>query len=305
MTVARLPLAYDIATRDGTLTKDAKIVNAYSETVGQTKHIVKRPGIATLSTLPATGGSSQGQGMFYYNNQLYVVVANVLYLVNANGTYTTLGTMTGNQLQCYFNQTLPVQQSSGNTVTGNYSYVTAGTYSLTIPSGVFVAYASLSGGGGGGGYSIFSGDGHGAGNGSSGGYYSSAAFLIPGGTGMTLTIVVGAGGAASTSSSINGVAGSSSSVYNGSTNIFTATGGGGGLGVVGDNAPGASGAAGVPNGVLGSYTSSWMVNRNTAGQGYDGKGQNGTGYGSGGLGGNSNGPAQSTAGQSGYVNITF
>jgi hypothetical protein len=84
---------------------------------------------------------------------------------------------------------------------------------------------------------------------------------------------------------------------------LVATGGNGGSGVSGDNNPGGNGlTAGSPNGSPGSNNASWMINRNTAGTGFNGTGQNGTGYGDGGLGGNCNGPVGAgSAGGDGYV----
>jgi hypothetical protein len=303
MTVARLPLAYDIATRDGTLTKDAKIVNAFSETVGQTKHIVKRPGINLLTTLPAFSGSSQGQGMFYYNNQLYVVVANVLYQVNSDGTYNTLGTMAGSQLQCYFNQSLPIPQASNNTVSGNYTFSVAGTYTLPVPTGVYIMFVSTYGAGGGGGQACSGGGDSGCGpGGGSGGYQVSQGMLVTPGT--SVTIVVGAGGAANTTNCGTGSTGGSSYVTYSSSNHFISTGGIGG-GSTATYGCKTGGVGGTPNGVQAPQACTDPHNQIGCIQGVGGN--NGTPYGMGGYGGSiyASQDLQPTNGKDGAVIITY
>lgn len=192
------------------------------------------------------------------------------------------------------------------------SYSIPGTYTYTVPAGVTQIVTTIVGAGGGGGGSVFSGDGHGAANGGSGGYYQNQVLTVV--PGETITIIVGAGGlGVSTGGGTQGGRGGTSSLSTSVSGLsYSATGGYGGNGVTGDNAPNntspANGSAGgSPNGVAGSYTASWMVNRNTSGQGYDGKGQNPTGYGSGGLGGNSAGGGAlggtGLVGGNGYVSL--
>jgi hypothetical protein len=171
---------------------------------------------------------------------------------------------------------------------GTQSYLASGAYSFVVPAGVTSLTATIVGGGGGGGGSVFSGDGHGAANGGSGGKYQGITIAVT--PGETLTLNVGAGGTGATSNNTGGT-GQKSNVLRDFTVLFLATGGGGGAGVFGDNVPSFGGAAGFPSGVAGANNATWMVNRNTAGQGFFGLGQNGTGYGNGGLGGNSVGGA--------------
>jgi hypothetical protein len=120
---------------------------------------------------------------------------------------------------------------------------------------------------------------------------------------QVFVIVVGGGGAGvPPATAANGGTGGYSSFGATAGTGLVVTGGGGGMGVNGDNNPGFTGTAGSPNGSPGYYQGSWMINRNTAGTGYGGTGQNGTGYGDGGLGGNSNGPIQAgSAGGDGIV----
>jgi hypothetical protein len=140
-------------------------------------------------------------------------------------------------------------------------------------------------------------------NGGSGGYYQNVA--IPGSAGgQTITIVVGQGGAGvPAATTATGGTGSLSFVSIASIGYYLGAGAGtGGAGVFGDNNPPFGGSGGAPNGVAGSNNAFWMTNRNTAGTGYNGQGQNGTGYGDGGLGGNPSGPVQAgSAGGDGFV----
>jgi hypothetical protein len=207
------------------------------------------------------------------------------YLTNTWGTPTVNSTVTGPTL---------VQ----------YTYSTPGTYSYTVPStfvGSLIVTFMASGGGGGGG-SQFGGDGHGAGNGASGGYVVNQQIVTS--PGQTFVIVVGGGGSGvpAGNPSTGGTGGYSSFGASAGTGLVV-TGGNGGSGVSGDNNPGNNGlTAGSPNGVAGSNNAYWMTNRNTAGNGYNGLGQNGTGYGNGGLGGNCNGPVgEGTPGGDGIV----
>jgi hypothetical protein len=103
-------LSQPIETRDGTLTKDARCVNGYFETTNGKREFVKRPGLTSITTVPALP-VAQGQGLTYFAGNLYAAINNVLYQINPT-TYavTTIGTMTGTingEIQdCYFNQTL-------------------------------------------------------------------------------------------------------------------------------------------------------------------------------------------------------
>ena len=186
------------------------------------------------------------------------------------------------------------------------TYPTAGSYSYVVPAGVTQIVTTVVGAGGGGGGSVFSGDGHGAANGGSGGYYTNQTVAVT--PGETLSVTVGSGGVGvATGAGTQGGRGGTSSLNRGVTALFEATGGYGGNGVTGDNVPGNTNppngsAGGSPNGVAGSYTASWMINRNTNNQGLDGKGENGTGYGTGGLGESAFG-IPSTNGGSGFVSI--
>lgn len=298
MPIQRIPLSQPIETRDGTLTKDSKCVNGYFETRDQKREFVKRPGLANVTTLP----TGDGQGMFYFQNQLYAVVANILYAVNTDGTYSTIGSITGSIADCYFTQSSPTPINSNNTSTGSLALSVAGTYTYTVPPGVTLMTMSAYGAGGGSGSGQFCGDGWIGGGGSSGGYLSNQSITVN--PGDTLTIVVGAGGTGGIFPGVcvGSVGGSGSNggdtyVQVSGTDLIRATGGGGGGGGLSSNA-----AAGLPNGVKGQEP----CNPGNCGYGYTGTrtgGKNGTGFGNGAdaSGNTSNGQT----GASGYITIAW
>lgn len=81
----RLKLTAPLRSRDGTLNKGAKMKNAVAEILGKVLRLVKRPGIATSSFLPA----GQAQGLVWLNGTLYAAVGDKLYyLPDATGEYT-------------------------------------------------------------------------------------------------------------------------------------------------------------------------------------------------------------------------
>jgi hypothetical protein len=200
--------------------------------------------------------------------------------------------------------------------TGTQSYTTAGSYSWTVPNGIYSISATIVGGGGGGGGFYGSGDTHAGGGGGSGGYYSGEAVAVT--PGETLTIVVGAGGGSAsfefngsfictgtaygTSGTYwNGKPGESTIIYRGATPILTATGGGQGLGAgPGDNyGASAPGAGGLPNGVTGT---AGQTQRNSYPPAPGG--DNGTGYGAGGQGNGSSGQCPGVGG-TGYASLSW
>lgn len=70
----RLPLAANLTTRDGTLTKDAKLVNAFVESAGQEAGVFKRPGLANLGNV----GTGLAQLLAVWNGQLRPVIGDSL-----------------------------------------------------------------------------------------------------------------------------------------------------------------------------------------------------------------------------------
>src|SRR6185369_4306771 len=70
----RLPLATDITSRDGTLSKDSLMKNAFAEKVGEEFDVFKRPGLSLAYEL----GAGQGQGMVSWKGTFFTVKGNVL-----------------------------------------------------------------------------------------------------------------------------------------------------------------------------------------------------------------------------------
>lgn len=91
----RLPLVIEPQNRDGSVSKDARLVNCYMEqqTVGgETEYwIYKRPGLAVGSQPPAA--SVSGYGVYNWRGDIYAVFANKLYKngVAVAGTVDTTG----------------------------------------------------------------------------------------------------------------------------------------------------------------------------------------------------------------------
>ena len=69
MTDLRIPLAADLESRDGEITRDQIIKNGVVETDGDATAAVKRPGASSLGTL----GAMTAQGMGAFGNKLKVV----------------------------------------------------------------------------------------------------------------------------------------------------------------------------------------------------------------------------------------
>ena len=150
MPIARIPLAQQIETRDGTLSKDSRCVNGYFETSGQRREFIKRPGIKnTGAVLP----DAQGQGLYNFNGMLFAVVNNIVYSIDPT-TYavTTIGTMTGTiggtVQQCYFNQTLNnTYLFIHNQVNGYTWHPTTSTFAQIVDDGITVVTVITGGSG--------------------------------------------------------------------------------------------------------------------------------------------------------------
>lgn len=65
----KLPLVWDIATRDGTLTKDAKMGNVLVQQMQDGMRVQKRPGLQLWQQQTA----AQSQGMFTYSGELFAI----------------------------------------------------------------------------------------------------------------------------------------------------------------------------------------------------------------------------------------
>ncbi len=87
----RIPLANNLVTRDGTLTKDAKIVNGFVESRGDDSAVFKRPGTTNLGPV----GTGLGQLLTVWNESIYSVVGDEL-----GQSLATSGAFTGRRLFC-------------------------------------------------------------------------------------------------------------------------------------------------------------------------------------------------------------
>ena len=87
----RIPLANNLVTRDGTLTKDAKIVNGFVESRGDDSAVFKRPGTTNLGPV----GTGLGQLLTTWNESIYSVVGDEL-----GQSLATSGSFTGRRLFC-------------------------------------------------------------------------------------------------------------------------------------------------------------------------------------------------------------
>ena len=125
MAQQRIPLSQPIETRNGQLNTDSKCVNGYFETRDNKREFVKRPGLTAQAVTPAFG-AVDAQGMYLFKGYLYCILNNVVYKVNPS-TYvsTTIGTITGAVVNCYFVQTLNDgylffhNQTNGYLINGN------------------------------------------------------------------------------------------------------------------------------------------------------------------------------------------
>lgn len=81
--IQRIPLTSPIATRDGVLCHDSKVVNGWVEMPDQEEMFVaKRYGFVVQATLP---GTSIGQGIFGFGANQYAIFADIIYRNNVSG----------------------------------------------------------------------------------------------------------------------------------------------------------------------------------------------------------------------------
>ena len=98
MPTERIPLAVDLTTRDGSLNKDSKTVNAVFENVGNNHMFTKRPGLKFITTITSNSGTVGTQAMSAFNNSILSIINNNIYkyvpLTNTTTTIGSLGTTT-------------------------------------------------------------------------------------------------------------------------------------------------------------------------------------------------------------------
>lgn len=91
----RTPLATPLESRSASFSKDARMVNCYKETSGDTAWVVKRPGSSAFSITPALTAGTAG-GMVSFNDKLYPIVGTNFYEVTTGGASTNKGTVVDN-----------------------------------------------------------------------------------------------------------------------------------------------------------------------------------------------------------------
>jgi hypothetical protein len=82
-----IPLITQIGTRDGSLQKDAKMVNCYPEVTEAGNAVVKRPGLSQYKANPTGTGSGDGQGQFLVNGAPYSIYLDTIYQTNGAGSW--------------------------------------------------------------------------------------------------------------------------------------------------------------------------------------------------------------------------
>ncbi len=166
-------------------------------------------------------------------------------IVRADGTVLKAGDLPANSVTAlvYDGTNFQVAGVSGANapLSGSSMYATAGTFTFTVPDGVYRVLAECWGAGGGGG-GAGSGGSAAAGSGGGGGAYARKWISVT--PGQVLNVIVGAGGSGGSSSGGNGGNAGSSSVGG----VVSAVGGSAGTGVVNTIFPGAAGTGGAATG---------------------------------------------------------
>lgn len=91
----RLPLATSILSRDGSLDKDSKLVNAIVEVGGESSSVMRRPG----TSLHSVANTGVAQGITCWNNTTYVIAGNTIVQGPAEQAYAD-GTLWTSKTAC-------------------------------------------------------------------------------------------------------------------------------------------------------------------------------------------------------------
>ena len=133
----RLPLAVRPSNRDETTTRDARLVNAFVEMVGEQEfHVFKRPGTVVYSSVAAAAGN----GAYNWNSDIYTIFGSVLY---KNGV--SVGTGMDSTKTYTFSSCLGATHKlfMQNSVKG-YTYDTAGGL-VQVTDAIFAALVLVKG----------------------------------------------------------------------------------------------------------------------------------------------------------------
>jgi hypothetical protein len=100
MPTERIPLAVDLTTRDGTLQKDSRTVNAVFEKDGSSVSYTKRPGLTFKKQIDTY---KKAKGMTALGNNLIINLDTTIYSYSqAYDTVTTIGSTTSTNFNTYF-----------------------------------------------------------------------------------------------------------------------------------------------------------------------------------------------------------
>ena len=89
----RIPLAARVDGRGPSPDTDGRTVNAYFDTKGDKKWVVKRPGVSPLVLSPVIAAGT-AQGLYTFNSSVYAAVAGALYQIIVSGTGISAATPT-------------------------------------------------------------------------------------------------------------------------------------------------------------------------------------------------------------------
>lgn len=93
MKTIRVPLAQRVDNRGPSVQTDGRTVNAYFDTKGDKRWVVKRPGLSPLVTSPAISAGS-AQGLFTFNSNVYAAIGGALYQIVVSDSGITPATPT-------------------------------------------------------------------------------------------------------------------------------------------------------------------------------------------------------------------
>lgn len=109
---------HPIGTRDGTLAKDARMVNCFLEMSENGMALVKRPG----SALQFSGHTGTAQGTFNCNGYSYAIIDDVIYDI-VSGTSVAIPSVTTAKQQYYCISDVPFQTSYIKSASGLWKFV--------------------------------------------------------------------------------------------------------------------------------------------------------------------------------------
>lgn len=148
MPVERINLTEPIETRDGTLGKDSRTVNAVFEKNGQHWDFVKRPGLAyKLQVTPDTPpGVVSAQGLMSFGTSMLAFIANTVYKIDGTTfAVSTVGSTSVSTSNTYFVRTLLDASVFFHNKVNAYTYTSGGVFSQVTNDKVSNVIVNLGG----------------------------------------------------------------------------------------------------------------------------------------------------------------